>query len=70
MSANAVPLPAALLELLHCPAPACRGLVAVRGNRLVCERCGLRYRFDDGWPVMIPEEADPPAASADGAASA
>jgi uncharacterized protein YbaR (Trm112 family) len=32
------------------------------GDRLVCERCGLRYRIEESWPVLIPEEAEPPPA--------
>lgn len=49
-----------LLELLVCPAPTCRGPLRQEGDRLVCGRCGLRYRVEESWPVLIPEEAEPP----------
>ena len=51
---------AQLLELLVCPVVECRAALELRGERLVCTRCGLRYAFEDRWPVLIPEEADPP----------
>jgi uncharacterized protein YbaR (Trm112 family) len=49
-----------LLAMLVCPVPECRGALAVRAARLVCERCGLQYRWEEQWPVLIPEEAVPP----------
>ncbi|MBW7904737.1 MAG: Trm112 family protein [Phycisphaerae bacterium] len=49
-----------LLELLACPAPECRGRLAVADERLVCARCGRRYRVEMSWPVLIPEEAEAP----------
>ncbi len=48
-----------LLAILVCPVPECRGSLTVRGERLVCERCGLQYRWEERWPVLIPEEAEP-----------
>ena len=50
-----------LLALLACPVPECRAELALRDDRLVCLGCGRRYRIDDGCPVLIPEEAEPPA---------
>ena len=49
-----------LLEILACPQ--CKVRVEVEGERLVCVRCGRRYRVEDGIPIMLLEEAEPPAA--------
>ena len=50
-----------LLRILACPADQCHGRLNEEGDRLVCEKCGLRYPMHRGWPELIPEEADPPA---------
>lgn len=50
-----------VVELLACPRPDCRGKLNLQEDRLVCAKCGLRYRIEEGWPVLIPEEAEPPA---------
>ena len=50
------------LEILACPA--CKTAVRLEGERLVCERCGRRYPIRDGIPVMLIEEAEPPASPA------
>lgn len=50
-----------LLEILVCPARDCRGRLHSRDAELVCERCGRRYRVEARFPVLIPEEAAPPA---------
>jgi len=66
-----------LLEILACPRckvavelegdPGCRsaatpGVRAPQAQvRLVCVRCGLRYRIEDDIPIMLVEEAEPPA---------
>lgn len=52
-----------LLEILACPVPTCHGRLEQRNDRLVCQACGLRYRIEQTWPVLIPEEAEPPAAA-------
>ncbi len=52
-----------LLKLLRCPVPECRGELEPRGEYLVCTRCRLRYPVSERWPVLIPEEAQPPAKS-------
>ena len=51
---------ARLLEILACPA--CKTPVRLEADRLACERCGRRYPIRDGIPVMLIEEAEPPAA--------
>ncbi len=48
-----------LLEILACPR--CKVAVEMEGDRLVCVRCGLRYRIEDDIPIMLVEEAEPPA---------
>jgi uncharacterized protein YbaR (Trm112 family) len=51
---------AELLEILACPVPECRAKLELRDDRLVCTVCGRRYRIEERWPVLIPEEAEPP----------
>ncbi len=54
------PLTAELLSILACPVHDCHGRLEQRQQRLVCLRCGRRYRVEENWPVLIPEEAEPP----------
>ena len=49
-----------LLAILVCPVAECHGGLELRDDRLVCRRCGLRYRIEEHWPVLIPDEAEPP----------
>ena len=49
-----------LLAILACPL--CKAEVREEGDRLVCTSCGRRYPVRDGIPVMLVEEAEPPAA--------
>ncbi|MGD0111268.1 MAG: Trm112 family protein [Armatimonadota bacterium] len=48
-----------LLEILACPT--CKTKVELADDRLICVACGRRYRIEDGIPVMLLEEAEPPA---------
>ena len=52
-------LPQDLLDILVCPQ--CKGDLEYRegDNALVCRACRLRYRIEDGIPVMLIEEATP-----------
>jgi hypothetical protein len=50
----------ALLEILACPE--CKAAVELEGERLVCQQCGRRYRIEDDIPIMLVDEAEPPAA--------
>ena len=50
-------LPADLLAILVCPK--CRGPLATEAAALRCDACRLRYRVDDGIPVMLVDEATP-----------
>jgi len=49
---------AELLAILACPVD--KSPVAVRGDRIVCARCGRRYPVRDGIPIMLAEEAEGP----------
>jgi uncharacterized protein YbaR (Trm112 family) len=49
----------ALLQILACPE--CKVRVELEGERLICVRCGRQYRIENGIPVMLVDEADPPA---------
>ncbi len=48
-----------LLEILACPK--CKQSVAYNDetDSLDCMKCRLRYRIDEGIPVMLEEEARP-----------
>ena len=50
----------ALLEILACPK--CKVRVQLTDERLVCVKCGRRYRIEDGIPIMLIDEAEPPPA--------
>lgn len=47
-----------LLDILACPR--CKGPVLPDEGHtsLTCEACGLRYRVDDGIPIMLIDEAE------------
>ena len=49
-------LPKDLLDILACPR--CRGPLAVEPASLRCDACMLRYRVDNGIPVMLIHEAE------------
>ena len=49
-------LPADLLEILVCPK--CKGALVAEPTSLRCDACRLRYRVDDGIPVMLIDEAE------------
>ena len=57
------PIKPELLEILACPQ--CKAAVVQQDDYLVCTRqtCGLRYPIRDGIPIMLGEEAKPPAAA-------
>jgi hypothetical protein len=48
-----------LLKILACPVD--KAPLELHTDRLVCTRCGRRYPIRDGIPVMLVNEADPPA---------
>jgi uncharacterized protein YbaR (Trm112 family) len=47
------------VKMLACPS--CRAPVRRDADRLVCEKCGLRYPIRDDIPIMLVEEAERPA---------
>lgn len=47
-----------LLEILVCPD--CKEDVELKGDRLVCVKCGKRYPIRDGIPIMLIDEAEDP----------
>ncbi len=51
-------LPEKLLNILACPK--CKGdLEYDKDNeRLICDKCRLRYRIEDDIPVMLIDEAE------------
>lgn len=46
-----------LLEILRCPLDPSRTRLELDGDNLVCERCRLRFKIKDGFPVLVAEEA-------------
>ena len=48
----------ALLDIIVCPD--CRGDLAVTGEELVCQSCGLAYPVRDDIPVLLVDEARRP----------
>ena len=48
-----------LLQILACPVD--KKPVRLEGDRLVCTECGRRYPIEDDIPIMLVEEAEPPA---------
>lgn len=53
-----------LLSILRCPHRPSDTRLRLEGDRLVCERCRLRFPIKDGFPVLIVEEAELPAGCA------
>lgn len=47
-----------LLKVLACPK--CKGNLSHEKakSRLVCKKCRLAYRIEDGIPIMLAEEAE------------
>ena len=57
---NSSSLDPELLAILACPK--CKVRVELEQDRLVCVQCGRRYRVEDGIPIMLIDEAEPPSA--------
>ncbi len=51
-------LPKKLLQVLACPK--CKGDLSYEKakQRLLCNKCRLAYRIEDGIPIMLVEEAE------------
>jgi uncharacterized protein YbaR (Trm112 family) len=50
-----------LLEILRCPLDPSRTRLLLKDNEFLCERCQLRFKIKDGFPVLVVEEAELPA---------
>ena len=50
-----------LLDILRCPLNPSRTRLRLEDDHLLCERCALRFRIKDGFPVLVAEEAELPA---------
>jgi uncharacterized protein len=50
-------LPPDVLAYLVCPR--CRGDLVAEPQSLRCDRCRLRYRIEDGVPVLLVDAATP-----------
>lgn len=44
-----------LLEILVCPV--CKAKLEKQSHELICNKCKLAYKIDDGIPVMLATEA-------------
>ncbi len=53
-----MPLEDRLLEILACPK--CKGQLEydTENEKLVCEKCRLKYRIENDIPVMLIDEAE------------
>jgi uncharacterized protein YbaR (Trm112 family) len=49
-----------LLAILRCPLNPSKTRLLLDGNRLICERCGLKFPIKDGFPVLVVAEAELP----------
>ncbi|MDD5042999.1 MAG: Trm112 family protein [Candidatus Omnitrophica bacterium] len=45
-----------LLEILACPA--CKSDIELKGDKIVCKKCGRKYPIRQGVPVMLIDEAE------------
>jgi uncharacterized protein len=54
-------IPADFLEILRCPMdPRRQSRLQEEDGHLICQGCGVKYRIKDGFPVLVPEEAELP----------
>lgn len=53
-----------LLDILRCPLNPTGARLRLANDRLECERCALRFRIKDGFPILVVEEAELPAGCA------
>jgi len=49
-----------LLEILRCPLDPSRTRLILKEDEFLCERCQLRFKIKDGFPVLVVEEAELP----------
>jgi uncharacterized protein len=53
-----------LLAILRCPLNPSKTRLVLDGDRLICERCQLRFHIREGFPVLVAEEAELPSGCA------
>lgn len=49
-----------LLEILRCPMDPSNTRLSLESDRLICQRCGVKFKIKDGLPVLVMEEAELP----------
>jgi uncharacterized protein YbaR (Trm112 family) len=49
-----------LLNILRCPLDPSHTALTLEAERLICQRCGLRFKIKDGFPILVAEEAELP----------
>lgn len=49
-----------LLDILRCPLDPSRTRLTLENDRLVCQRCGVKYKIKDGLPILVAEDAELP----------
>lgn len=49
-----------LLDILRCPMDPSNTRLTLEGDRLVCQRCALKFKIKDGLPILVAEEAELP----------
>ena len=50
-----------LLAILRCPLSPSTTRLLLQDSHLLCERCALRFKIKDGFPILVVEEAELPA---------
>ncbi len=46
-----------LLDIIACPV--CKGDLELKGNKLLCKKCGIEYPIEDGIPILLPPDNKP-----------
>jgi len=49
-----------MLDWLRCPLDPGKTRLRLEGDHLCCERCALRFKIKDDFPVMLIEDAELP----------
>lgn len=49
-----------LLDILRCPLDPSHTKLTLDAERLICQRCQLRFKIKDGFPILVVEEAELP----------
>jgi uncharacterized protein len=49
-----------LLDILRCPLDPSNARLRQHNDNLECDRCALKFKIKDGFPVLVVEEAELP----------